>query len=1787
MRRFIRNLLIVLATGLLLPLQSHAQAIQNSATGALDTLPLDTTQATVTLNRQSVVDPDLSSVTVDPPVVPADGIAFSTITVTLRDINNQPLAGRLVSVASSRGALDVVTQPLGPTDINGVATGEIRSVNAGPANVIATDVADNVTLNDQPQVVFSFGEVLSLSKSVRPDRVTVGDAVTYTVEIQNTTAGVIPAVRISDSPSLIMAYVPGTARLDGLPIADPPDSWPLMFDVGDVAPLGDTNGNGVADPGESGYHVLTYVMVVGTAARPGEYDNVATAIDICDQCAISAAATATVEVTADPIFDQGTIIGKVFQDNNGDGWQDPGEPGVGGVMVALDSGMYALTDQHGRYHFPAVDPGQRLVKLNLASIAGNAISTGKSFQVLQVTPGLLAKANFGVIYDHEQVEIGQAGEYGIKLDSEGALLPDRITGSPSNLRLMVNGVDVQFAASDVKLGSADVNNILHMGEDHAIDPLIFDVRGDVRNGAIDSWSLKIWNDRDGEVKNLSGTGTVPARIDWPDLDEASALLMPGDIYYYQLEVVIGGTTVTSRRHMFGVNRSTDIALELRGGAFEVGSHELTDRARRLLGDAADIMREHPDEVIRIFGHTDATGAREDNQGLSERRARAAYNYLTASLGIPPTRFVVQGFGEDKPVASNDTASGRELNRRVEIVGELTEVERARLYETTTNDVAVFMDGDELLLDDTGQFTAQLSEPGDAAVELFMQDELGRSVATSIDLPALDLNIAPDSQYRLFAADDPRNTDPHRVVEDASYVYDLRGRTDPGNIVTLDGDAIAIGSDGEINTPLQLVEGTNHYVVSVRNPAGMIRYANLQMQVASRIDGQPVVAVEPIPTLVMQLPPEGIPLRNENLVVPGITDPGNQLLINGQQVTVDSNGQFLATIGVQNGNNPLVATVTDPNGHTGEIRRDISYSPDDLFVMAIADAKISQIRRDGNLAAAGATVDEEILTEGRVALYLKGTVLGKYLITAAFDTGQSEFDQLFSDLDDIENDRLITNIDPDTIYPIYGDDSQVVWDTDSQSKLYLKLEGEQFDAIIGNYALSLNDAELTTYQRTLFGARAAFASAGRNTDGTAKTEAELFVAQIDQAPVRDEIRATGGSLYFLSQTDIVEGSEQVSLLIHDQRTGLLLQRIRQQRGVDYDIKYREGRLWFRRPVSSVIDDGSLIGANLLSGNPITIQIDYETPIDGLDASVSGGRIKQRFADGRFGVGATVVEDDRISSQYSLAGVDTEVKVGGTRVVAEYAESEGSDSMVYRSEDGGLQFVPVASAGPQQGEAYKLAVEFDAGEWFGSPGQLQGSAYIRDMTAGFAANGNFAEFDETQWGAALSYNLTDNNTILFRMDDLTMSNGSESTQSSLLWRHERNKLALEGEYQDRDFGSLGLSGSVAALRAKYQWNEQFSTSVEHQESVTGDLASQTAAGIEVGISDTLSIAGRVVLGDNGEAFQAGATWDSPFGRLYAQQTIGSDPMYPGSGDRTTVGAEAPFGDGGTVYSEYQWDRSGSARGMRSIAGLRRDWRITDGLSLLMSAEQSMLLSGSGGENHQKAYIGGLAYDRNGVRLSSRNEWRRQTGAVELDQFASFNYGELRFTPGFSLLGEYRMSSTDDRLQPDQSTELLEASLGFALRPIEHDRWNVLFKLTRLDSEATPAQIDTRYDDSTADLMSVDWSLQLTRRVEWVGKQAMKRKLTAIDTLPDVETNTQLSIQRLNVRMPWNLSIGAEYRRLAQDEASDSRDGFLGEVMWWGFDHIGIGVGYNFTEFSSDLRFENDFTEYGWFLRLQSVY
>jgi outer membrane protein OmpA-like peptidoglycan-associated protein len=108
-------------------------------------------------------------------------------------------------------------------------------------------------------------------------------------------------------------------------------------------------------------------------------------------------------------------------------------------------------------------------------------------------------------------------------------------------------------------------------------------------------------------------------------------------------------------------------LTLRNDAlFESGSSTLKPGARGPMDSLADFMNRYPEREIAIEGFTDSTGTNEANRRLSESRAAAVKSALVAR-GIEPSRIDSRGYGPAFPVASNETPTGRQQNRRVEIV----------------------------------------------------------------------------------------------------------------------------------------------------------------------------------------------------------------------------------------------------------------------------------------------------------------------------------------------------------------------------------------------------------------------------------------------------------------------------------------------------------------------------------------------------------------------------------------------------------------------------------------------------------------------------------------------------------------------------------------------------------------------------------------------------------------------------------------------------------------------------------------------------------------------------------------------------------------------------------------------------------------------------------------------------------------------------------------------------------------------------------------------------------------
>jgi OmpA-OmpF porin, OOP family len=100
--------------------------------------------------------------------------------------------------------------------------------------------------------------------------------------------------------------------------------------------------------------------------------------------------------------------------------------------------------------------------------------------------------------------------------------------------------------------------------------------------------------------------------------------------------------------------------------FDVDQAELKPGGMQQLARVGEFLREHPDRNVLIEGHTDSTAPDSYNLSLSQRRANAVEDFLITQ-GVEPTRISAVGYGEQLPIATNDTAAGRQANRRVELV----------------------------------------------------------------------------------------------------------------------------------------------------------------------------------------------------------------------------------------------------------------------------------------------------------------------------------------------------------------------------------------------------------------------------------------------------------------------------------------------------------------------------------------------------------------------------------------------------------------------------------------------------------------------------------------------------------------------------------------------------------------------------------------------------------------------------------------------------------------------------------------------------------------------------------------------------------------------------------------------------------------------------------------------------------------------------------------------------------------------------------------------------------------
>ena len=228
-----------------------------------------------------------------------------------------------------------------------------------------------------------------------------------------------------------------------------------------------------------------------------------------------------------------------------------------------------------------------------------------------------------------QVDKDGAGQYidekndlSIQVDSNGTGL---YTDKKNNVTIYVNENDVRYVSTDIEM----VNN------------------GDGSGTYTDkSKNLVIENDGKGKAKITFNGQTTEV--------DAKPLEKPGKLP--KLEMVPPVPSIEAN--------SLLITLDS-GVLFDVDKYDIRPEAEEVLKNLATVLKEAGVKNFEIDGHTDSDASDEHNQVLSENRANSVKNFLV-SQGVT-AEITTKGYGESKPVASNDTAEGKQKNRRVEII----------------------------------------------------------------------------------------------------------------------------------------------------------------------------------------------------------------------------------------------------------------------------------------------------------------------------------------------------------------------------------------------------------------------------------------------------------------------------------------------------------------------------------------------------------------------------------------------------------------------------------------------------------------------------------------------------------------------------------------------------------------------------------------------------------------------------------------------------------------------------------------------------------------------------------------------------------------------------------------------------------------------------------------------------------------------------------------------------------------------------------------------------------------
>jgi len=520
--------------------------------------------------------------------------------------------------------------------------------------------------------------------------------------------------------------------------------------------------------------------------------------------------------------------------------------------------------------------------------------------------------------------------------------------------------------------------------------------------------------------------------------------------------------------------------------------------------------------------------------------------------VAPYQLKIIKRGESQPRGDNNTAAGQQQNRRVDV-----HLLRKPEPKPSTESSAIVAGGGGVWI---------TRDPASLDRLLRVSSSSTLSIEDGQLVKPLEFDVSTNYPYFIksaevlvFRAGDSFSQEPLLIVP--VELDGLSARAAWGA-----DDSVAAENDSE-NFLSQLVHGEEfEYALRVYDGRGnydQTYTSSLRVVDAGRIDSdqqndtigdldeQSSVTLQSLDSIddsFEDVNSEGTDLGYEPLAVQGIIVEGarvrvhgqdlglrsgykNSVTVNGDSIDVTEDGQFIAEYLLPSGSHEFDVSAEGDHEKLPGFEQKLTAKVDSsyFFMVGLADLTVGENDVSGSLEPL--SVDEgrydgDIFVDGRLAFYLKGKVKGKYLITAQLDTGTEDVSELFDNFNRADPRSVFRRLDPDQYYLVYGDDSNIYDDTDSQGKFYVRVEWDRSRAIWGNFNTAFSGTELAAFNRSLYGAQLQYRDTKNTNQGDTKTELSVFASEAQTAFRHNEFLGTGGSLYFLRDKDIVLGSEKV-------------------------------------------------------------------------------------------------------------------------------------------------------------------------------------------------------------------------------------------------------------------------------------------------------------------------------------------------------------------------------------------------------------------------------------------------------------------------------------------------------------------------------------------------------------------------------------------------------------------------------------------------------------------------------------